>query len=62
MITVRNQKFDEERIFYLMLVLKEFMDGIAGNEKIFYDGAEYDGACLLEDFANELNIDLFYLS
>jgi len=50
---------DESRIDYLMRVLHEFMNStIAGEQTIDYDGTTCDGFCLVQDFADELGIDI----
>jgi hypothetical protein len=54
-----TQRDNEPRIAYLVRVLNEFMtDTIAGEQTIDYDGTTCDGACLVQDFADELGIDL----
>lgn len=54
-----KQREDEDRIEYLVRVLARFMDEtLAGEETIEYDENEYDGFCLAQDIANELDISI----
>lgn len=46
---------NETRIDYLMRCLKAFMeDTPAGSEVIYFDGAECDGHCLMDDIINAI--------
>ena len=53
-------KKGESRVEYLAKVLHAFMEenGIAAECTIDYDGTTCDGACLAQDFIDELGIDI----
>lgn len=52
-----EQKEGESRIEYLSRVLTAFMNETsAGCETIGFDGAECDGFCLAQDFADEISM------